>query len=139
MVTSQNALKKYGLPTNSNPNLVLWNIPEELQIPNLPKRMFINKDMIQPLRKALKNIIERCLVDEIKTYDGCFNIRKKRGQKSMSLHSWALAIDINAFENGFGQKPKMKLELVACFTDAGFEWGGRWAKPDGMHFQLAKI
>jgi len=26
--------------------------------------------------------------------DGCFNIRTKRGATSMSIHAWALAIDI---------------------------------------------
>jgi hypothetical protein len=27
-------------------------------------------------------------------------------------------------------------ELVRCFAEAGFEWGGLWRTPDGMHFQL---
>jgi hypothetical protein len=33
----------------------------------------------------------------------------------------------------------MSPELVACFKDAGFDWGGEWSKPDGMHFQLSAI
>ena len=78
-------------------------------------------------------------MDELKTWDGCFNIRKKRGLSSMSLHSWGLAVDVNAFENGLGQNPKLSKEFVECFTSSGFEWGGFWKKKDGMHFQLAKI
>ena len=70
----------------------------------------------------------------------CFNIRGKRGNAdSMSLHSWGVAIDVNAAWNGFGKKPTLSKEFVKCFTDAGFDWGGLWAKPDGMHFQLKNI
>ena len=57
----------------------------------------------------------------------------------MSLHSWGVAIDVNAAWNGFGKKPTLSKEFVKCFTDAGFDWGGLWAKPDSMHFQLKSI
>jgi hypothetical protein len=96
--------------------------------------------MVEPLSKAFKKLIDTKCVNELKTWDGCFNIRKKRGLKSMSLHSWGLACDLNAFENGLNQKPKLSALFVSCFTTSGFEWGGHWENPvDGMHFQLAKI
>jgi hypothetical protein len=95
--------------------------------------------MIIPLSRALKNIIDRNLVGQLKTYNGCFNIRNKVGGTSKSLHSWGVALDINAATNGFNKRPTMSLELVRCFTDAGFDWGGRWSKPDGMHFQLRSL
>jgi hypothetical protein len=48
-----------------------------------------------------------------------------------------VAIDVNAAWNGFGKPPTMSSEFVKCFTDAHFDWGGRWSgTPDGMHFQL---
>ena len=31
----------------------------------------------------------------------------------------------------------MDKNLVKCFTDAGFGWGGNYSRPDGMHFTLA--
>ena len=139
MVTSQQAQKKYGLPSQSNPFLVLWDVPTELEIGVIPKRIYCNKDMVKPLEQAFKNLIQRNYVNELKTWDGCFNIRKKRGLASMSLHSWAIAIDVNAFENGLNQTPKLSKEFVKCFTDAGFDWGGTWTRKDGMHFQLSKI
>jgi hypothetical protein len=140
MVTSQNCLNKYGPPSESNPNLVLWNVPRELQVSVVPKRIYINKDMIEPLTQAIKNLIERKFISELKTWDGCFNIRKKRGLTSWSLHSWAVAVDLNAFENGLNMKPQLSLGFVKCFTDAGFDWGGLWhTRVDGMHFQLSKI
>ena len=46
---------------------------------------------------------------------------------------------VNAAWNGFGKKPTLSKEFVKCFTDAGFDWGGLWAKPDSMHFQLKRL
>lgn len=139
MVTSAQCLKKYGEPSSSNKNLVLWDVPSELEIGVIPKRIYCNKDLIQPLQAAFKALIGTGCVNELKTWDGCFNIRKKRGLASMSLHSWGIAIDVNAFENGLGVQPKLSAKFVKCFTDNGFDWGGTWTRKDGMHFQLSKI
>jgi hypothetical protein len=138
MVTSAHALKKYGDP-NLQKSLVLFDVPTELEIGLIPKRIYCNKDLVAPLTQAFKNLIATGHVKEIKTWDGCFNIRKKRGLTSMSLHSWGIAVDINAFENGLGKTPKLSSGFVKCFTDAGFDWGGTWTRKDGMHFQLSKI
>ena len=139
MVTSDQCLAKYGQPENES-HMTLWDIPVSLELGVIPKRLYCNQDLIAPLTAALNNVIKRGYITQIKTWDGCFNIRKKRGAGvSPSLHSWGIAIDINAAWNGFGKTPTMTPELVACFTDAGFEWGGSWFHPDGMHFQLAKI
>lgn len=138
MVTSQQALNKYGDPTLEH-NMVVWDVPTNLEVGVIPKKLYCNKDMVEPLSKAFKNLIDTGKVAELKTFDGCFNIRKKRGLNSMSLHSWGIAIDVNAAWNGLGVTPVLSPEFVKCFTDAGFEWGGTWTRKDGMHFQLAKI
>jgi len=138
IVTSNDCFKKYGAPELQK-NMVMWDVPTELEIGVIPKRLYCNKDLVAPLALAFKNLIERGFVTELKTWDGCFNIRKMRGLQSMSLHSWGIAIDVNAFENGLGQKPKLSAGFVQCFTDAGFDWGGTWKRSDGMHFQLKKI
>ena len=139
MITAAQALKKYGQPSTSNKNLVLWDVPSELEIGVIPKKIYCNKDLIEPLSKAFRALIVTGCVQELKTWDGCFNIRKKRGLSSMSLHSWAIAIDVNAFENGLGQEPKLSARFVKCFTDNGFNWGGTWKRKDGMHFEIASI
>ena len=138
MVTSAQALKKYGDPTKEH-NMTLWDIPTELEIGVIPKRLYCNKDLIGPLTQAFKNLISTGKVNELKTWDGCFNIRKKRGLASMSLHSWGIAIDINAAWNGLNVTPVLSPEFVKCFTSAGFDWGGTWTRKDGMHFQLTNI
>lgn len=138
MITPKQCLLKYGPPERES-NMTLWDVPPELEIGVIPKRLYCNKDIVGPLGAAFKNLIDRGLVGELKTFDGCFNIRKQRGATSQSLHSWGVAIDVNAAWNGLNKIPVLTPEFVACFTDAGFDWGGTWQRKDGMHFQLATI
>ena len=140
MITSKDCFAKYGDPSaNERKFMVIWDVPTALEHGAIPKRIYCNKDLIPLLEKAFKNVNDRGISIQIKTWDGCFNIRRKRGAASMSLHSWGLAIDINAAWNGFGKKPTMSPELVKCFTDAGLDWGGVWKRADGMHFQIANL
>lgn len=139
MVTSTQCFNKYGQPSNTNQWLILWDVPAALEIGVIPKRIYCNKDLVVPLSKAFQELIRTGHVNELKTWDGCFNIRKKRGLKSMSLHSWGIAIDVNAAWNGLGEVPTLSADFVKCFTDNGFDWGGTWKRKDGMHFQLASI
>lgn len=155
MVTSLDLYNKYGLPSKNN-NLVIWDVPTELEIGVIPRRIYCNADLIPVLTQAFKNLIDRGYVAELKTWDGCWNFRPIRGYEKkyaalmkagkiksaialLSTHSWACAIDVNASENGLGKKPKLSDGFVKCFTDAGFEWGGNWKRQDGMHFQLAVV
>lgn len=137
MITSKDCFAKYGPPESEN-NMGLYFVESEL-IGVIPRRIYCNRDLNKPLSLALENLVRRGLVNQLKTWDGCFNIRKKRGSSSTSLHSWGVAIDVNAAWNKFGNRPTLSPEFVKCFTDAGFDWGGTWTRPDGMHFQLAKI
>jgi hypothetical protein len=119
--------------------MTIWIVPPELVRGKIPKKVYCNSDLVAPLERAFRNVVGRGLVDQLHTWDGCFSVRRKRGGSSyMSLHSWGVAIDLNAKENCMGHKPKLSPEFVACFTDAGLEWGGKWHTPDGMHFQLSR-
>jgi hypothetical protein len=136
-------------------HMTLWDIPKNINkaIRVLPNRLYCNKDLVQPLTNAFNNIIERGLAEEIKTWDGCYNPRPIRGVEAqfhelfnkglydkaadyISIHSWGLAIDINAAWNQLGKVPLMSQNLVKCFADAGFTWGGTFIRKDGMHFEL---
>jgi hypothetical protein len=153
ILTSNEALKKYGDPNlleTQNKHFELWIVPAEilnafshvrfsaLGTIGFPKKIFINKDFKPVLEKALRNLIDRGLTKELKTWDGVFVIRNKRDLKSLSLHSWAVAVDVNRAENDLNMTPKLSPEFVKCFTDAGCDWGGTWKRKDGMHFQLKK-
>lgn len=101
-------------------------------------KIYCNKDMVDPLGQVLNNIRDRGLLRELKTFDGCFSIRDVRGIPGQpSCHSYGLAIDINAKENALGKDPVISQELVKCFTDVGFAWGGNFKRKDGMHFSRA--
>jgi hypothetical protein len=142
MVTSAQCLKKWGDPTivaNELKYMNVWDVPTHLEIGVIPKKLYCNKQVVAPLTQAFTNLIDRKMVDELKTWDGCFNVRRKRGLKSLSLHSWGIAIDVNAAWNGLGKEPTLSEGFIKCFTDAGFDWGGTWTRKDGMHFQLNNI
>ena len=155
MITTAECFRKYGNP-NLQHNLIVWDVPTELEIGVIPKRLYCNKDIVEPLTKAFKSLISTGCVKELKTFDGCFNIRVVRGYEAkyaeltaagnisgadelLSIHSWGTAVDVNAAENGLGVTPKLSAEFVKCFTDAGFDWGGLFPRKDGMHFQLKEI
>ena len=138
MITSAQCQERFGNP-EAEKGMVLLDVPTALEVGVIPKKIYCNKLLVAPLTIALTNVIDRGLVSQIRTWDGCFNIRQKKGGTSPSLHSWGMAIDINAATNQFAHHPTMSPELVSCFTGAGFEWGGRWGVMDGMHFQLAML
>ena len=141
MVTSKDCLLKFGEPDVKfeRKHMTLWDVPTELEIGIIPKKIYCNKIMVAPLTKAFVNLIARGFVGELKTWDGCFNVRLKRGLSTLSMHAWAVAIDVNAAWNGLSAVPQLSEGFVKCFTDAGFDWGGTWKRKDGMHFQLKSL
>ena len=112
LLTSSDCFKKYGAPELEK-SMVLWDVPTELEIGVIPKRIYCNKDLQTPLLLAFKSLIATGYIKELKTWDGCFNIRKKRGASSSSLHSWGVAIDINAAWSGF----RKQRTLIDGFVD----------------------
>lgn len=85
---------------------------------------------------ALSDIEHDGLASEIKTF-GTTAYRHILYQlnKPLSLHSYGIAVDINARENRYGQRvSKLHPRIVEAFEDQGFRWGGRWRTRDNMHF-----
>ena len=118
-------------------DMILWKVPNRFQIATLPTKIYCNVRIVRHLENALVEIKGRGLQSEIKTWDGCFNIRPAKGMMhSYSLHAWGLAFDINAAWNRYGAVPTLNRDLVEIFLACGFDWGGYWRTPDGMHFQL---
>jgi len=138
MVRAEDCLKKYGDPRKES-NMILYDVPSRLEIGVIPKKMYCNKDLVRPIEKAFENLITSGCVHELKTYDGCFNIRKTTSGGSMSLHSWGICCDFNAAWNGYNKPVTLSQGFVDCFKRAGFDWGGDWKIKDGMHFQLASL
>ena len=104
---------------------------------------YCHKLVVPKFQKAFQALVKNGLANELKTFDGCFNIREIRGSNAgWSTHSWAIALDINAEWNKQGQQNfELSEEFARCFEDIGFVWGGRWAGKyiDPMHFQYATV
>lgn len=98
-----------------------------------------NRLMQKPFLQAVQNLVDTGLNKEWHVFSGCWCVRPMKSGNSLSVHAYALAVDINAPENPYNSsRHQFSDEFVNCFSRAGFESGGMWTKPkDWMHFQLA--
>jgi D-alanyl-D-alanine carboxypeptidase len=140
-MTAQDILtQRYGKPKAANFEskwMVTWKVKESFPwFPN--KTIYIHKDFMALLQKAFTALQQAGLHTQIKTFDGCFNIRFVRGSKTVySIHSWGCAIDLNAKDNGLATSGKWTPAFIntmeACGVFCGQNWHGR---KDPMHFAL---
>jgi hypothetical protein len=149
MITPKDCLAKYGEPTPDFEKkfMEIYTVPDDIHelIVPLPKHIYMNIDMFVPFENALIDICNKGFADQIKEWGGCFMIRNQRGTgvngipAVKSLHSFGIAVDINVSTNQMGIVGDMSPELVKCFTDNGYDWGGDFQRKDYMHFQLKEI
>lgn len=83
--------------------------------------------------------------------DWCYNRRHTKYGKVWSLHSWAIAVDINATENPYSRRfqttiPPAAIRDIQAVRHPNsnrplFQWGGTWglngSRFDTMHFQTS--
>lgn len=137
--------------------MFLWYAPPEVLLANplFPKRIYINRLIIEPLDAVVALLYARNLLGEIETFDGCFNPRYQRKVKAgsaikppMSVHSWGLALDFNSKDNPLvavdirNREARRKLYVkwsepfLDCWRQTGWDCGADWkTRLDGMHFQ----
>lgn len=72
-------------------------------------------------------------------WGGCHNPRLKRGSREPSTHAFAISIDYCPDLGKMGDPSRMPWHIVEAFIKRGFEWGGLWREPDGMHFQACTM
>lgn len=150
-------------PTGSNPeairitngwdkdNIVTVTIPQLRGVPVFGKpssgRMRFNKKATEQLKAMWAAWEAAGLLDRILTYKGSYVPRFIRGSRTiLSNHAYGTAFDINYQWNRLGRIPApigargSVRELVGIANDHGFFWGGHFrSRPDGMHFEVAKI
>lgn len=125
-------------------------------LPGYPHRLYLNRKIVPMLRAAMAECVAiggyafRSL--------GCFNVRPKRSNAAqLSLHSWGVAVDINAAENpsktirsidDWNRRPRYAMPdaWVQAFKLIGWTWGGDFVRHDEesargfwdpMHMQFA--
>ena len=97
--------------------------------------------MLPQLRGALQEVQDAGLAGTLTTYSGCYVPRfiERDPERSISLHTWGIAIDMDAATNGRGTVGTMDRRVVEIFKRWGFAWGGDWRYTDPMHFELTTI
>lgn len=97
--------------------------------------------LIPQLHAALAEIERAGLADEIYQYAGCYVPRfiDRDPSKPLSMHAFGLAVDVNTPTNQLGTQGDMDPRVVEIFERWGFVWGGRWSRPDPMHFELGRL
>lgn len=124
-------------------------------LPGYGKPLYVHRRIEPYLREAMRRSLIAC-PNYVFHRVGCFSPRHERHNAAMplSLHSWGVAVDIDAVHNG-PKSLKTRLEpwsppwlalwphgiprgVVESFESVGWEWGGRWFPyTDPMHMQLA--
>lgn len=144
-----------------NPNSSAWvaknttrvAVPWDMRMGDIPIRsIMINKIAAPSLATVLQSIWQRCGKSQsaihlagCDCFSGSYAVRPIRGGHTPSMHSYALAIDINAPANPLGAGPDRAMFhqdsiVVQEFKRAGWVWGGDWhGRPDPMHFQYAEV
>ena len=104
-------------------------------------RVTCHRLMLPQLRGALQEVQDAGLAGTLTTYDGCYVPRfiERNPERSISLHTWGIAIDMDAATNYRGIEGTMDRRVVEIFKRWGFAWGGDWRYTDPMHFELQTI
>jgi hypothetical protein len=142
-------ISKYGEPGDSS-QLVTLNLPYTLYYDKTPvKTIKVHNLAKDSLEKVLKEILSTYGIEKIKKlkldqYSGLYNPRDKRCcPGNPSIHSWGIAIDFYAAENGLNtptgvalfSKPEY-IPFINIWYKYGWKSFGKELGKDWMHFQV---
>lgn len=121
-------------------NIVSVTLPITKHIENKKWPIECHKNIESHLFNLFSDYVAKGYEETYPIYQlGCFVPRHKmcNPNRSLSIHSWGLAIDINFKNNKVGTSGDMPHYVVTLFKQYGFCWGGLWTRPrDPMHFQF---
>ncbi|MBK5306178.1 MAG: M15 family metallopeptidase [Frankiaceae bacterium] len=104
-------------------------------------RVTCHRLLVPQLRGALADVQAAGLASSLHSYDGCYVPRfiESNPEHAISLHTWGIAIDLDASTNYRGIEGTMDPKIVDIFKRWGFRWGGDWEYTDPMHFELGAL
>ncbi len=111
-----------------------------------PKALYVNRQ-IEPMLRELLREWKALGGYELRTL-GCFSPRMKRSSNTLSMHSWGVAVDVNADDNLpmrirtpndlLMRRKTIPDEWILAAKAMGWVWGGDFKSYwDPMHIQWA--
>lgn len=145
--TTAQLIERYGNPVLNQAKfeatwMMSYILPDSVHkaIPCLPAHIYMNRDIVVSVEITLDKLIETGLHREIKTWDGCFNVRQQRGSTSISRHSWGIALDINAAWNKLNGETNWTEDFLNVWREIGWICGADFhTRKDAMHFENTSI
>lgn len=127
-------------------NMTLVTVPQLKKVTGSGDKIYFHKKGAEQLKALWAGWEKDGLLHLVKTYGGAYVPRLIRGRSDLSMHAFGTAFDINMAWNGLGAVPALVgqtgqvRELVPLANQLGFYWGGHFkSRPDGMHFEIAKL
>ena len=152
-MTTQQVTKKYGTANVTGAGyLVKIKLPYPMRIAwdldSSVNTMMCHKLVADNFTAVFNELLTTYGYDKIKElgidlFGGCFNFRKMRGGNDWSMHSWAIAIDLDPGRNQLKEtsktarfaRPEYK-QMIDIFYKHGFISLGREKNYDWMHFEI---
>lgn len=152
-MTTKEIIEQFGEPGHTE-NFEYITLPYPMRIAwdktKTVNRIQVHKLAAISLIKIFKDILDAYGIDRIKElgidlFGGSYNFRQMRGGTEWSIHSWALAIDLDPARNGLNSnklsaefaKPEYA-DMIAIFYKHGWYSLGVEKNYDYMHFQFIK-
>jgi len=152
MLTTQQAIAKYGKPNEKGTYLTTIDLPYKMRIAwdtdETVSKLRCHKDIADNLLAVFNDLLkhygyEKIVELGIDLYGGCFNYRKMRGGTSWSKHAWGIAIDLDPSRNKLKEtkrtarfaRPEYK-PMIDIFYKHGFKSLGVEKDYDWMHFEI---
>jgi hypothetical protein len=152
MITTKQAIAKYGTPNQSGTYLTSITLPYPMRLAwdknTKVTKMRCHKLLADKFLAAFTEILEvygygKIVELGIDLFGGCFNFRQMRGGSEWSRHSWGIAVDLHPEANGL-KTPYLKAlfskpeyaKLHEIFEKHGFENLGKVKGYDAMHWQI---
>jgi len=145
MITTKEAIAKYGKPNQSGTYLVTIKLPypmrlawdKDTKVTTIRCHKLISDKFLKVFEDILKEYgLEKIQELGIDLFGGCFNFRAMRGGSDYSRHSWGIAIDLKeTARTARFARPEYK-QMIDIFYKHGFISLGKEKNYDWMHFEI---
>jgi hypothetical protein len=154
MITTNQAISKYGKPNQSGSYLVSITLPYPMRLAwdknTKVTKMRCHKLVADKFLAVFNELLDAYGYEElvelgIDLFGGCFAFRAMRGGSEWSRHSWGIAIDLDPERNKLKEtdrtarfaRPEYQ-KMIDIFYKHGFISLGVEKNYDWMHFEITE-